>query len=362
MQSHVRTFADYLRAGSHPAEVVSPFSSRSVLLRPVFGVRYGIRPLSRSAGVWWYRRWHAHYLAQALRTRQAGSGPDTVIYAQCPVSADVALRVRTSQPVVMAAHLNISQADEWADQGEISRDGSLFGSIRAFEERVLPRLDGIVYVSEFTRGLLEERIPALAGIPGLVVANAVPPSVERPRPPTLDLVTVGALEPRKNHAYLLKVLAAAAARGHRYSLSVIGDGPDRGSLERLSRRLGLTDQVRFLGHQPDPRPLLGDHALYCHTSRMESFGIALVEAMAEGVPVLAAAVGGVPEVVRAGEDGAFWSLEDAAAAADVLIDLMEDAPRRAELAAGARASATTRFSAELLGDRLHAFLGEVRRR
>lgn len=359
LQSHVRTFDEYLRASSEPVSIVSPFSARSPLVLPMFAARIGIRRFSRPAGVWWHQHWHAHYLERALAGRLAAR-PDAVIYAQCPISAAVALRVRTTQPVVMVAHLNISQADEWADKGEIPRYGALFRSIRSFEESVLGELDGIVYVSEFTRGQLEDRIPALRSVPCAVVPNPVASSPDAGRPePTADLITVGGLEPRKNHGYLLKVLAAAADRGHRYTLSIVGDGPERSALKALVAELSITNQVRFLGYQPEPRPLMREHRVYCHTSTMESFGIVLVEAMAEGLPVVTAAVGGVPDVVQPGTDGLFWPLDDVDAAAEVLTGLMEDPVGRSRMSAAARSRFESAFSADVVGRRLLAFLQQI---
>jgi glycosyltransferase involved in cell wall biosynthesis len=360
LQSHVRTFDEYLRSESEPVSIVSPFSARSPFVLPMFAARVGIRRFNRPAGVWWHQHWHAHYLESALR-RHLATHPDPVIYTQCPISAAVALRVRTTQPVVMVAHLNISQADEWADKGEIPRYGALFRSIRAFEESVLSELDGIVYVSEFNKIQLEERIPALREVPSAVVPNPVPASTggpERPEP-VADLITVGGLEPRKNHSYLLKVLGAAADLGHRYTLSIVGDGPERPALKALAAELSITNQVRFLGYQPEPRPPMREHRVYCHTSTMESFGIVLVEAMAEGLPVIAAPVGGVPEVVRPGTEGEFWPLDDVAAAAEVLIDLMEDPAGQARMSAAAQARFRTEFSAEVVGRRLLNFLQET---
>src|SRR5690242_12958771 len=147
VQSHVQTFEAYLRTQSWPAGFVNPFSSRSPLLVPLFGARRGIRLFSRPAAMWWYRHWHAHFLMGALKHYLSTFAGPAVVYAQCPVSADVALRVRTIQPVVMAAHFNVSQADEWAGKGELTEGGALFRSIRSFEDRVLVKLDGIVYVS-----------------------------------------------------------------------------------------------------------------------------------------------------------------------------------------------------------------------
>ncbi|NIK60633.1 glycosyltransferase [Kribbella shirazensis] len=361
LQSHVRTFDKYLRSVSEPVSIVSPFSARSPFVLPMFAARIAIRRLNRPAGVWWHQYWHAHYLEDALR-RHLADRPDAVVYAQCPISAAVALRVRTTQPVVMVAHLNISQADEWADKGEIPRYGALFRSIRSFEQSVLGELDGIVYVSGFNKTELEERIPALREVPGAVVPNPVTDSVtagKRPEP-VADLITVGGLEPRKNHAYLLRILGAAADRGHRYTLSIVGDGPERQSLKALAAELSITNQVRFLGYQPQPRVLMREHQMYCHTSTMESFGIVLVEAMAEGLPVITGAVGGVPDVVQPGTEGLFWPLDDAEAAAGVLIELMEDPGRRERMALAARTRFEQAFAADVVGRRLLTFLRQTR--
>ncbi|GAA0606210.1 glycosyltransferase family 4 protein [Kribbella sandramycini] len=362
LQSHVRTFDSYLRSLGAPVQVVTPFEARSPFVLPIFAARIGIRPVSRAAAVWWHQFWHARYLKTAL-ARWLEERPDAVIYAQCPISAGVALEVRTTQPVVMVAHFNVSQADEWADEGELPRNGRLFRSIRAFEERVLSRLDGIVYVSDYTKTGLENQVPALKVVPNAVVPNPVAPSQDRGlTTPRADLITVGRLDSRKNHRYLLDILAAAASRGHRYTLSVVGDGGDRAALEAHAAELGLADQVTFLGYRPDARRLMREHRLYCHTSKTESFGIVLVEAMAEGVPVLAAPVGGVPEVLRSGTDGLFWPLENAEAAADVLIGLMVDEPERDRMAAAAVQHAQTCFSTEAAGRQLLEFVGSARSR
>ena len=171
VQSHVQTFEGYLRTQSRPTRFVNPFSSRSLLLPAVFAARHGIQLFSPPASVWWYRHWHAHYLERALGQYLATTRGNAVVYAHCPVSADAALRVRTSQPVTMAVHFNVSQADEWVGKGAIPDRGALFKSIRSFEDQVLVELDGIVYVSAFAKAILRERIPELAAIPSVIVPN-----------------------------------------------------------------------------------------------------------------------------------------------------------------------------------------------
>lgn len=359
VQSHMRTLCEYAGGG---ASLVTPFASRSPWLRPAFALRFPLRLLNAAAGVWWYRAGHAHFLARALRAHLAAH-PDAVIYAQCPVSAGVALRVRTTQPVVLAVHFNLSQADEWAGKGEIAHGGRLFRSIRAFERHVLGRLDGLVYVSEDSRRRLEARVPATCRVPSVVIGNAVPGPAPRTGPPPLtgDLITIGSLEPRKNHRYLLEILAQARRLGYRYTLTVVGSGPARGSLEKLAAQLGIADAVRFAGFRADARDLLPGHRAYVHTAVEESFGIALVEAMGAGLPVVAAPVGGIPELVQDGVEGLYWPLDDGRAAAQTLISLLEAPERHAAMSTAALRRAEE-FTPERLGPRLLTFLYDVGRR
>lgn len=358
VQTHVRTFETFLKSLPRAAALVTPYSSNSPLLYPIFAARLPLKQFNRPASVWWYRHWHAVFLAQAMRSRLKAA-PSAVVYAQCPVSAAAALRVRSEQRVVMAIHFHGSQADDWAEKRELPMGGSLYRTIRQFEEHVLDRVDGIVYVSSFSREVLQARIPRLADVPNLVVHNTVPTIPRDEQVKIGDLITVGSLEPRKNQQYLLQVLAAANARGHRFSLTVVGTGPDRRDLEMAARRLGIGDQVRFTGHHPDARALMAQHRVYCHTAVMENFGIALLEAMSEGLPVVAAPVGGVSELVRDGLDGAHWPLDDADRAAGILVDLMNDGTVRDEMSARAAARARTDFAVEDLGTRLLAFLDET---
>lgn len=356
VQTHMQAVSEQLRSAGVGCDIVTPFTDRSWTRIPVFAGRYGVRWLSRSASTWWYLTWHARYLARALRRELDASQDTVVVYAQCPVSAAVALRARKRQPVVLVTHFNESQADEWANQGEIPRGGAVFRSLRQEEDRVLAEVDGLVHVSAYNQALLEARVPATRGIPHEVIPNFVEPRDPVATSQYADLVTVGGLEPRKNHRYLIEVLAVAAQRGHRYTLSIIGAGPERSSLEELVRRRGVQDLVTFLGHQDDPQRLMAGHRLYCHASRMESFGISLLEAMSVGLPVAAAPVGGIPEIVRDGIEGFFWSLDDASGGADRLVGLLEDEDARSAMASAARERLLTTFTTERVAPRLIEFL------
>ena len=280
-----------------------------------------------------------------------------MIYAQCPVSALAALRARRSslQRVVMAVHFNESQADEWAVKGMIRREGRTFRSIRQLESEVLCSVDGLVYVSHAAKFDVVSSVAGVERIPSAVVPNFVRDGVQErdaSLEPPGDLVTVGSLEPRKNHEYLLEILAQASKLGKRYSLDVIGDGPLRRTLVRRAEELGIAADVRFLGARDDVRAQLPGHRLYVHGARQEVFGICLIEAMAAGLPVLATPVGGVPEVLDGGRVGALWPLDDPAEAARILISQLDLQEHLREAGLTARARFLACYSAEIVGPRL----------
>jgi glycosyltransferase involved in cell wall biosynthesis len=111
------------------------------------------------------------------------------------------------------------------------------------------------------------------------------------------LAVVGRLSFEKGVDLFLRSLALLRDRGFRGSALVIGDGPDRVTLEQLAASLGVDQLVSFLGHRPDVQALYGQFDLVVIPSRSEGMPNVLLESMREDVPVVAARVGAIPEVV-----------------------------------------------------------------
>lgn len=272
------------------------------------------------------------------------------------------MKARTSreQRVVMVVHFNLSQADEWADKGMILRDGRMFDAIRRFEADVLPRLDGLVFVSDFMRREILSRIPLAADVPCRVVPNFLAdPGLPPVRTVAADLICVGTLEPRKNQKYALEIVAAAARLGRRLSLTVVGDGPDRAMLEALASKLGIAQQVRFVGYVPDAATLMNAHAACLHTALIESFGIVLIEAMSRGLPIFAPATGGMPEVFDDGREGRVIPLDDAAVAARCVNEWFDSSDQLRHAGVLARRRYLERFEARSAATGLLEFLESV---
>ncbi len=126
-------------------------------------------------------------------------------------------------------------------------------------------------------------------------------------------------------------------------LVMVGDGPERGAAEEEARNLGVTADVRFLGKIDAVAPLLAAADVYVFPSESESFGLSALEALASGVPVVAARVGGVPDVVRDGVTGALLPLGDVDGMAEATVRFL-DPVRWAEASRAAQDDAHVRFA------------------
>jgi len=128
-------------------------------------------------------------------------------------------------------------------------------------------------------------------------------------------------------------------------LVMIGDGPDRVPAEELARTRGVEKDVLFLGKQNGIREKLGQADLFLLPSRLESFGLAALEAMACEVPVIATNAGGIPEVIEHGVDGFLVEPGDVPQAGRYAIELLSRADRGREMGQLARIHARKNYCA-----------------
>ena len=358
LNTHIGQFRGFLEADGIAVTMLTPLYRLKALALAVFAARKLIDPLNGALGVWWFYRWRGFFLRLAL-SKALERGRSCVIYAQCLVSAQSALRARkhSGQKVVLAVHFNRSEAEEWHHAGKIQRDDWVYRGILALEAETLPKLDGLHFVSQFMHDHVHALYPAVGRCKSVVLFNFIAdPGPPRAGERAADLICIGPLEPRKNQAYLIRVLHEAQKLGHRYSLALVGPGPDRQRLQQLARDLGVLDQVDFMGFQPDAKRLLPNHRAYVHSALIENFPFVLVEAAAYGLPVLAAPVGGVPEVFQDGEQGFYWPLEDPAEGARKLIAILEDEATYERLAKGARQRFVAYNAAETVAPKLKRFI------
>lgn len=180
---------------------------------------------------------------------------------------------------------------------------------------------------------------------------APPPKRERGRPPVL--IHVSNFRPIKRVHDVVAVFAAVH-RTAQCRLELVGDGPERSRAEALVRDLGLQDHVSFRGEMDDLVGLYGTSDVFLLPSESESFGLAALEAMACGVPVVASDVGGLPDVVADGETGFLLPMGNVAAMAEAATRLLTDDVLWADMSRLARERARTCFALDRAVDRYEA--------
>ena len=158
----------------------------------------------------------------------------------------------------------------------------------------------------------------------------------------LLLAHVSNFRPVKRTEDVIRIFALAA-KDLPAQLLMIGDGPDRAAAEALARELGVWDRVHWLGIIDDTAPLLASSDLFLLPSENESFGLAALEAMACGLPVIATCSGGIPEVIIEGETGYLAPVGDIESLASRTRILLEDGERRSRFSETGRQLVNDRF-------------------
>lgn len=159
--------------------------------------------------------------------------------------------------------------------------------------------------------------------------------------------TVGRLVPVKDHPLLLR--AVAPLLGERVHLAIVGDGPERADLDARIAALPRPGSVHLLGNRPDVPRLLAAMDVFVLSSASEGLPLVIPEAMATGLPVVSTDVGGIADVVVAGETGTLVRHGDEAALRAALAALDADRSLGRRLGASGRARALSRYSSETMG-------------
>ena len=147
---------------------------------------------------------------------------------------------------------------------------------------------------------------------------------------------VGRLVALKNHRLLLEQVPALVQAFPRLHVLLLGDGPERDALENQARALGIAGRVHFAGSRGDVQRLLPAMDVFALPSLTEGLSIALLEACAAGLPVVASDTGGNPEIVRQGANGLLFPTNDGGALRASLLRLLGDRPLRLSLGLAAR--------------------------
>ncbi len=164
----------------------------------------------------------------------------------------------------------------------------------------------------------------------------------------LVVLYVARLVPPKNVALYVDIARRVIERIDKAVFLVVGDGPLKAVLEGFVQECGLERKIRFLGFRGDLVTIYHACDLFVSTSKYEGFGLAIVEAMAAGRPVVATAVGGVPEVILDGTTGRLCAPNDVNGLVRAVSDLLGDLSTRERMGDAARERANQLFDARAM--------------
>nr|BCX00766.1 MAG: glycosyl transferase family 1 [Bacteroidota bacterium] len=214
------------------------------------------------------------------------------------------------------------------------------------EARAVRRAPRVVAISQFAR----ERIRLRYGRPEADI-ELIYPGLDHERWQRLldqhaprsrsqpEILAVARLYPRKGIRYLLEAGAELNRRALRWHMSIVGDGQQKAALRALAERLGLGEQITWAGAIEDRAQLAGyfrSADVFCHPSVHETFGFVVLEAMAAGLPVVAARAATMPELIADGQTGLLVPPADARALAEALERLLRDPQGARDLGQAAR--------------------------
>jgi glycosyltransferase involved in cell wall biosynthesis len=334
--SHAPALADFLSERGHAVEVVTTADAL---------------PARRSYPVSWApRRSLLRHVRAALLVRSAARRTD-VVYAtsmirRAALGARLARRPLVVKLVSDEVFERAARSGRYAgtlDEFQHVRGDARTRLLRATRDAAVKSARHVFCPSAYLRDValgwgLDANCTSVLPNPAPELPN-LPERAELRSELELDgdvLVFAGRLGPQKAVGTLLEALAAEPAA----TLVVAGDGPERTALERRAAELGLDGRVRFLGSVPRDTVLRLFRAADASVlpSAWENFPHTIVEALAVGCPVIATAVGGVPEVVVDGENGLLVPAGDARAFAAAIARFFSDDALRARLAAAAARS------------------------
>lgn len=203
------------------------------------------------------------------------------------------------------------------------------------------QMDVVVAVSDAVREFLvgEYRYPSekVVTIRNGWEGAPLPPK----RSGSLNILCTANLRPEKGHAVLLKAFAGVVTELADVRLTLVGGGPLQSELENQVDRLGLGQRVRFTGPVDDVWPYLAEADVFVLPSLSEPLGIAIIEAMAAGLPVVATSAGGIPELVRHGDNGLLTTPGDERELAEALVQMLRSPELRTRFGNSGRSIAAS---------------------
>ncbi len=224
------------------------------------------------------------------------------------------------------------------------------GFYRVLERLLNPRTDLFLFESEYIAQMFRDKVGPPHGLVR-IVRNGVGDTDFEPiaaHADASDVVCVGELRSVKGIDVLIEALAMLKHCGRRVTATIAGDGPDRENLKAMAERLGVDDQIKFVGFRP-AREAFAMGRLLVVCSRAESLPYIVLEAAAAAVPVISTRVGGIGEIFGP-ETTRFFPADDIAALAHAILDALDHPAELRLLAQTLNARVRDQFTVDKMVD------------
>jgi glycosyltransferase involved in cell wall biosynthesis len=245
----------------------------------------------------------------------------------------------------------------------------MHGFMRVVNSVLNRNISRVITISEWVRQFTHtvERVP-------LEMMQTIYYGIEPPQPATgraavraglgigseeTVLGIIARLVEQKGHRYLIEAFAKAVRQNRTLRLLIVGSGALEDDLKARVHKAGLEKAVLFTGYRTDTSDLLGAIDIFVHPSLWEGFGLAVLEAMAMGKPVIATRVSALPELIEDAVSGFLVAPKDTAALADLIIRLAGDGLLQQRIGEQARQRCLREFSVERMTAATRALYGEV---
>ncbi len=236
----------------------------------------------------------------------------------------------------------------------------LVGVVQNYSTRRYGAADAVFTTTNDLISTLEKQgIPAgdIYHIPNMVECRELPHRPTRRNPPVIG--TLGRFVAKKGFDIYIEALALLKARGLPFTAVLGGNGEEEKALRDLAKAKGLDKHLEFLGWIGDRKSFYNSIDIFCLPSHHEPFGIVLLEAFANGVPVVSGASEGPKEIITPNYDALIVEKGDAALLADALAKFLNDAPLAERMAANGYVKAKTRYSLEVVAEKIEVALVKI---
>jgi len=255
-------------------------------------------------------------------------------------------------------------ADEFKEVHFVFTEHSTFNKRREIkalyniEKWSYSKYERIICVSEMTRKSLENWMPSIKPKIRVIHGGIVINEISKPREPLYDAVLVGSLRGKEKGVDIF-IKAIKNIENQISRAAVVGDGVLKEELISLRDSLNLTDKIEFVGNVENVNEYLAKSRMFVLPSRWEGFGLAIIEAMALRVPVIASNIGGIPEIITDGKDGILVPVEDIQELSKSMLEIMGNDEKAFKMAENAYKTVVEKFSIQVFVKNLNSLYREL---